>query len=78
MHIMAVAFPFPSPQLCGILDSRFIATAKQRAYSVNTDTNRLVFTCVRSLSEQLKNHIPMKISRQAEMTAEKSKKKSQL
>lgn len=58
---------------CLIQDS--LHTAKQRARSVNTDTNRLVFTCVRSLSEQLKNHIPMEISRQAEMTAEKRKKK---
>lgn len=54
---------------CPIKDP--LHTAKQRACSVNTDINRLIFACVKSLSEQLKNHIPKEISRQAEKTGEK-------
>lgn len=55
---------------CPIKDP--LHTAKQRACSVNTDINRLIFACVKSLSEQLKNHIPKEINRQAEKTGEKN------
>lgn len=55
-----------------------LRAAKQRVCSVNIDINRLVFTCVRRLSEQLKNHIPKKISRQTGRKKQQKREKNKV